>query len=103
MRAYTAATLLNVEADNTSPEEVRARAAEAIRLAHPDNGGDPQVAAAQIKRAKAARDVLLAHLESPDPTRRECPVCAGTGELSSKAAFKTQKCPRCKGSGWVDL
>lgn len=103
MRVRKAAELLGVEPDATSADEVRSRAAEALRLAHPDNGGDPALASVQIKRAKVARDVLLKHLESPDPTRRECPACEGTGELIIRGAFKPRPCPRCKGSGWVDL
>ena len=105
MNVRKAAELLDVPIlASTSEEEVRALANDAIRAAHPDNGGDPDLAPGQIRRAKLARDVLLRHLASELPQgKQECPLCGGSGYLKVRGSFKAQKCPRCKGEGVVNL
>lgn len=85
----------------TTEEEVRERAGDALRASHPDNGGDPELAPAQIAAAKLARDVLLRHLASDIPAgKQECPACKGTGHLKARG-FKPHPCPRCRGEGLV--
>lgn len=88
----------------TTEEEVRSLANDAIRAAHPDNGGDPELAPAQLKKAKLARDVLLQHLAAGHaPGKQECPLCKGEGQLKVRGSFKAQDCPRCKGEGVVGI
>lgn len=104
MNPKRAAEVLSVDLETATVEDVRSATADAIRAAHPDNGGDPALASIQLKRAKTARDVLLRHLASGLPSgKKECPLCDGSGQLKVRGAFKAQDCPRCKGEGVVNL
>lgn len=56
---------------------------------HPDQGGD----GTKITSYKAARDVLLDHVNGVKPV---CPVCKGTGAIRARG-FKPVACPKgCK-------
>lgn len=105
MNVRKAAELLGVPVlASTTEEEVRSLANDAIRAAHPDNGGSEELAPEQIARAKLARDVLLQHLASGVPQgTQECPACHGKGYLPVRRQFKPTGCPRCEGGGYISL
>jgi hypothetical protein len=104
MNLKTAASTLSVDISALTEEGVRTAAAEAIRAAHPDCGGDAELAPQQIKLAKKARDLLLKHLGSGSPTgKRTCPTCNGKGHLRVTGKFKATECPRCGGEGVIEI
>ncbi len=85
MNPKRAAEILSLDLEDATVESVGTAAAQAIRAAHPDAGGDPETAPDQIKLAKQCRDVLIAHLNKGfTPGKRECPACKGRGELVVK-------------------
>lgn len=103
MHPNKAAEVLGVDLATATETQVRSAAASAMAAAHPDSGGDPELAPGQIALAKNARDVLVRHLQSgAPPGKRACPVCQGKGRIRA-GGFKALECPRCKTECWVDL
>lgn len=91
-KAHAAALALGLVLDGISEEEVRKAYRAAARAAHPDAGGDPDLAASKLLAAENARGTLLAWIaERPAP---ECGACGGTGFVRS-GTFSSRACPYC--------
>jgi len=92
MRKIEARRLLKVK-EGASTEEVVDAWREAVRNAHPDRGGDGDVA-----RLKKARDVLSTKTVGTGPANT-CPTCAGRGHVRNKRGGKI-RCNACNGTGY---
>ena len=103
MRPDTAATRLGLELTGLTEPQIVKAAAGAIAKAHPDNGGDPELAPDQIANAKKCRETLIAHVRNGVPDGfQNCPVCSGKGYVRAAGWLRTE-CPKCKGEGIVRL
>lgn len=93
MKLLNAIRLLRIDIGDMNEAFVRRRAAEMLRQAHPDHGGD----GSQIGKIKLARDVLLRHLEDLAAVTK-CSVCDGEGRVKTPRG-PSKDCPTCGGSG----
>ena len=79
-------------------DAVMGTVAEAMRLAHPDHGGDPDKAEARLAELKQVRDVLKPLFTKERETPRDpCKHCLGRG--LTYGTFGATPCMRCGGTG----
>lgn len=86
--------------DGLSEEELLRLRRNDLRSKHPDRGGDADAFAL----ANEAWDRVMKHINDKkmDAVNR-CPKCGGTGLVDIPGAFNTHgKCPSCKGRGRID-
>lgn len=86
-RAALVALSLEGEPDE---QAIRAAFGAAIRGCHPDTGGKLCNAASELRRFKAARDLLLCECSDEITT---CKTCQGVGIV------RGVQCPGCSGRG----
>jgi len=88
------AKVLRVSLDGMTAEMVRSAFRNVVSTAHPDAGGDASAAAERIKEATLARAILLAWIEQLPDDR--CPTCRGSGWVRAGAFAVVRPCPRCE-------
>lgn len=76
-------------------DDVRRAYASALKLNHPDVGGD--VGNRGLDYLREAKDTLLKLVSEPTGVT-SCEKCKGTGIVKGVTLFGA-KCPACKGSG----
>lgn len=103
MRARQAADIFQLDLETLDVGAITRAFADATRAAHPDNGGDPDLAPAQIEKAKLARKTLTAYMAARErgmPAGADvCRICDGKGTVRSMK-LQPITCPSCRGEGW---
>lgn len=79
-------------------DAVMGAVAEAMRLAHPDHGGDPETAEARLSELKEVREALKGLFTKERETpRNPCVACLGRG--ITYGTFGATPCRQCGGTG----
>lgn len=79
-------------------DAVMGAVAEAMRLAHPDHGGDAEKAEARLAELKEAREALKGlFTKAKESPRNPCPACLGRG--TTYGTFGAPPCRQCGGTG----
>lgn len=81
-------------AENHDENDLRRAYASAVRLAHPDTGGDRT--AHDVDRLKKAKDVLAARFA--EDNGEACVPCKGKGTIMGISKFGST-CKACGGTG----
>ena len=97
-----AARVLGVKLDGLTENDLSLAFARAVKLSHPDNGGDLEKAKLSLDRAKKARDKLRSYIGEDNSVDGQCKPCKGKGVIMGLSRFGSQ-CPTCKGTGRENL
>lgn len=81
--------------ETATPDEVRAKWRELVKVHHPDRGGNP----CDFTEIHKAYMIAMKEASAPKP----CPQCNGTGKIKQSHGFSSidMLCMACGGTGHV--